>query len=462
MSRASFSGRLSHSFTCFFVGWLFLGWLLFAAGAGATTPDRTPVLLRKTSLLPPAESVGTGLEPEVRVRVKIDRRGTVEEVEVLSVKPSSELDETFAAHTRGELMTWRYAPAIENGEPVAKTLDWTVKFQVASGSTGHDPGKGRSVPSVLQPSGGVGPWETTRRRELFQAMNPDRQQEILRSYSRIAEKYIVIEDRKQFSSDHFVVVTDFAAEELPRQVAQNLEAAFQTIAAFHQPEIEPYPHNFKTLVYLYSSPDSFRAMRAELSPFTQEWATYYPPGLIVYHLEVTSDALLGFLIHEASHAYSDHHLRRHPLPPWFEEGFAEYMGNSRVKKGRLVPGETLKRRYVLNHASAGARISTTEAGWDLDHVRQAVRSGDAPSLDQLLTTDYQTFYGPDSHLNYGLAWLFVHFLRHGEENWKDDVFPRLVLYLAEGYPARYALESLYGRSVESMEEDFRRHVRKKL
>ena len=52
----------------------------------------------------------------------------------------------------------------------------------------------------------------------------------------------------------------------------------------------------------------------------------------------TSEALLGTMMHEATHAFVDRHMTEpgRYLPRWLGEGFAEYVGYSEVRKGRLI------------------------------------------------------------------------------------------------------------------------------
>lgn len=425
-----------------------------AKAAGAE--NRQAVLLRDTVLLPPADTVGTGLEPEVKVSVSIDDRGRVSRVEVLSVRPASEYDDLFRRHTMDELMRWRYAPALEDGTPVAETRRWTVQYRARESRTEVSSASEIPLPGFL-----VARENAAARHERMMSLPLEVRKKFLLSYSEIAEKHLIRERRQQYSTESFVVVSDSDSADLAKIVAHNLEVALSLVHGLLAPSIESQPSDLKRIVYLYSHSASFEAMRAELLPLTREKATYYPPGLITYHLELpSSDYLLSFLIHEACHGYSDHELTRSglSLPSWLEEGFAEYMGNSQVKKGQLLPGRTLKRELVLNH-QVGVLNTATKAGWDLARVKQALRTREAPTLEEVVTADRGIFYGTDAHLYYGMSWLLVHFLRHGEPQWAEESFPAMMLYLAEGYPAGAAVETAYGRDLASLEEPFLKYAR---
>ena len=87
--------------------------------AGAAHPgDRRPVPLRNPPLVAPVEAAGTGVAPEVTVRVEVDARGRAAKVEVLKIQPSTALDDAFRAQAVRTLSEWRFAPAIAGGEAV--------------------------------------------------------------------------------------------------------------------------------------------------------------------------------------------------------------------------------------------------------------------------------------------------------------------------------------------------------
>lgn len=421
----------------------------------APAADRAPVLLRKTPLLPPVEAVGTETMPEVKVRVEVDRRGAVSAVEVLGIDPSTELDAAFERTTRAELLTWRYAPAVEEGEPVASTLEWTVQFRPSEvGSERDELGDLARLDSLD---------ERLRRREVARNLPLGRQRQMLLDYARIAEKYLDSGRRQEAESPRFVVVTDVEAEGLASAVASNLEVSMNVLGGLLETGVEPYPSDLRTVVYLFARRQALSQMRRELFQLSFDQAAYLPPGFLTADVEfLPEEELLAMLIHEASHAYSDHYLRATDvvMPTWLEEGLAQYLANSEIKKGRILPGETTKRRYVINHFTGGPLLSTTRAGWDVDQVRQSLRADQALSVSDLVGADRLTFYAEDSPLYYASSWLLVHFLRHGEEGWDEDEFPRLMLYLAEGYSGGPAIEAIYGRTLEDLDEDFRRYVKR--
>lgn len=419
-----------------------------ALGANeAATGDTPPVLLRSTLFITPVEAAGTGLAPEVSVRLTVDERGRVSDPEVLSITPSSHYDGLFRDAVLETLESWRYAPATRDGEPVVATLEWMVQFLPRS-RRGAD-------------SGPTAEDEAWRLKRVF-ALPPDRQEERLHNFSSIAERWLDPEQRRRADSARFVVISDSPGEEAASTIAGNLEAVFHVLDGVFRDDIEPQPTDYKLIVYLYAREASFQGMGSELA--AAEWATglYMPPGLFGFHLEVDHvDRVLVTMIHEAVHAYVDRHLA-HPgfrPPPWVSEGLAEYFAKSEIVKGELVPGRIREGKYVVDAVRGGAYRRTTSAGWSLDEAQQAVRAGRAASVADLVGGGRESFYGDEISMHYALSWLLIHYLRHGEPEWAEREFPAFLLYVLEGYPAEEALEEVYGKTPRQMEDAFRDHVR---
>jgi hypothetical protein len=389
--------------------------------------------------------------PEVGVRLRVDRLGRVRDVEVRSISPSTEYDEVFRRVVLEELRTWRYAPARLDGEPVEATLEWTIQFLKIP--EGRSSGSGVLRGSTISD-------DALRAAQIFE-LPPEKQEEALRETASLAERHLDAGKRRRVDSPRFVVITDAPDAETARTVAGNLEAVFGLLDEMLGAGLELQPEHYKMIVYLYWSRTSFAAFRAEVP--TSPWAEgfYAPPGLFTFHLETgLVSRVLSALIHESVHAYVDRHVVRPGLrlPTWFSEGLAEYFARSEVRDGRLVPGAVRKGEFVLDRLRGGAYRRKTDTGWTFDLVQRAVRKGEGPTVAELLAMDVESFYGEQRSLHYALSWLLVHFLRHGEPGWSDEEFPALLLYLAEGYPAEAAIETVYERSAEELKERFREHV----
>lgn len=437
---------------------LLLAAALLALGSAEAQENRAPVLLRGGKLLTPAGTTCTGIAPELKLRVSLDARGRVTDVEVLDIQPTSDLDGVFRRAAVEKVRTWRYSPAFVDGAPVATDLEWSVQFVPKEGFV-PNPDRRSTADTVFRAE------DAAERRVDVSLLSPDEHRALLRCYTRVAEQYVDEATRQRFDSDRFVVISDSSHEGAAQSFANNLEASFNSLTEIFSPAMELQPSRLKLIAYVYQTRASLRRAVLDLG-VAAPWddGLYLPPGFLLFHLEVRSqEDLMHVLLHEVVHAYADRHLV-HPgfaFPLWTEEGFAEYFANSRIKKGQLLPGKTLRRKLLLIPYWGAVVRPLTEQGWSAERVKRAITEDREIGVADLLAAEHRTFYGSRRSLFYPTAWLFVHFLRHGgDDEVADERFAALALYLAEGYTPREALETVYGRGLGELEKGFIRYVRR--
>lgn len=434
--------------------WL-AGGPIFAAPAGEG--DRPAVALRQTAILTPRETAGSGLAPEAKLRVTVDERGRAGQIEILALTPSSAYDDLFRQTAIDTIKGWRWAPAIVDGQPAPTTLEWTLQF-LAIEKAGPSNGPDHQLISFFDAQ------DPEAQRARMLALPLETRKQLLASQVSAAEQLLVRARRRKAESPHFVVISDAENTETAEVVARNLESIYNLLESVFQSHIERQPEILKIVAYVFAQRSTYDSMTRALGGAPEFSAGFYvPTGLLAFHVEVaSSDQLMGTMIHEATHAYVDRHVARidRLLPLWLAEGFANYLGNSEIKKGQITLGATLKSKYVLSPSYQGAFRLKTESGWDLDTVKQSIRKGEKITLDQLFDADLALFTGEKGWLYYPTAWLFVHFLRHGAPEWAESKFPIFMLYAAEGYPAREVLEVVYGLSRAELEPAFLEYVRK--
>ncbi|MEO8198584.1 MAG: energy transducer TonB [Thermoanaerobaculia bacterium] len=422
---------------------------LFAVGAAAGAAfAEGPFAIRTPQLMVPDEAAGSGLSPEVAVRLSIDERGRVAAVEVRSITPASDYDTFFRDQVVGTLSEWRFAPATSDGKAVASTLDWRVRFPVKAAVAESS--------YVFAPMPGA---DFEERRAAILALPVTIRRGMLEAEGRAALEVLDSKKKTEAATPRFIVRTDADDPRAAAVIAGNLEAIFNVLAAELLPGVELQPEPFKVLVFVYRSRSQFESFAANY-PWGEGTSGYYSgTGLIAFSLEQPSnDEVMNILLHEATHAFLDRHILRPgvALPRWLGEGFAEYVGNSAVQKGRLQPGKTFAHKFAFQ--GSGVASFRTEAGFNLDAARTALRKGKGLGVEELLEASPEIFYGERSRLYYASAWLLVHYLRDGSPESAANRFPQLLLYLAEGYPQLAAFRAVYG-PVDAADADFHRYVK---
>ena len=398
------------------------------------------------------ETAGTGLAPEVQVRVRVDARGRVSEIEVGEIKPSSEFDELFLQVTQETLSEWRYAPAIEEGRPIEVVLEWTIQFPSRDA-----PPDGINVTHFEDSPGQAmeGLWDRVLR------MKDEMRIKLLEESGNRAQRHLDAEHRRERASRRFLVFTDHADPEIATKLAGNFEATYAVIEELLAPVVEPLPERYRILAFVYTSRSAYTALSREVT--NVDWAAgfYSPAGMVAIHLEMPSnEALLNVMLHEATHAYLDRHVARRGIrfPRWLGEGFADYVGNSTIKKGTLIPGRTTRSR--IYNTSYGSLMGPSGPALTVDEVKQAIKRNEALSVPGVMNATVETFYGEKRRMYYSMSWLLVHYLRHGQPSWAENEFPTFMLYVAEGYPAVQVLEAVYGVTPSELDRAYRDYVKK--
>jgi hypothetical protein len=408
---------LCHALVLFFVA---LQPALAGSGNRAAVPIRAP------QVETPIETAGSGLAPEVQ-------------------------DELFRQVTQETLSEWRYAPAIEEGRPIEAVLEWTIQFPSRDA-----PREGFHATHFEDSPGQAkeGFWDHVLR------MKDEMRVKLLDESGTRAKRHLDAEHRRERGSRRFSVFTDHADPEIATKLAGNFEATYNVVEELLAPVVEPLPERYKVLAFVYKSRSAYMALSREVT--NVDWAAgfYSPAGMVAIHLEMpTNEALLNVMLHEATHAYLDRHVARRGIrfPRWLGEGFADYVGNSTIKKGMLIPGRTT--RSQIYQTSYGSLMGPSGPALTVDEVKKAVRRNEALSVPEMMNATLETFYGDKRRMYYSMSWLLVHYLRHGQPSWAESEFPTFMLYVAEGYPPAQVLEAVYGSTPSELNPAFREYVK---
>jgi hypothetical protein len=437
--------------------------LLVAAAATAapvnSPGDRAAVLIRQVAPEVPVEAAGTGLAPLVKLAAVVDIHGKLTGIEVLEIRPSSDLDPYFEKAIRQALAWWRYAPAIKNGSPAETKLNWTVQFVPKASDSVGGPAVPAGTPTVVgtaETASGVERWS-----RYLSGLQSDEIRKLRDRQLATAEGLLEKKTRREASTDRFIVVTDASRPDVAEKIAHNLEATYGTVYKLLSPTVTPQPTHDKVVTYVFASQASYRSFARNLEVWDFAEGFYSPLGLMAFTLEVTAnEELTSLMLHETVHAFLHQHVIRPgvSIPTWLNEGFADYVGNSDVKEGKIVPGS--HKPFTLYHAPAVAWSNRSISKLGADEVKAALKKGKAITVKDLLSAQPDVFYGDKHELYYSQAWLLVHFLNNGGPDWNKERFPRFMLFAAEGFPVDAALKTVYGLSGDPLEAAYRAYVAK--
>ncbi|MDY7092066.1 MAG: energy transducer TonB [Acidobacteriota bacterium] len=435
-----------------------LAWsLLGAATVHGESETRPPVPIFKPIVTSPWEASGYGLEPEVKVQVEVDELGRVASVEVLEIEPSTDFDEAFRRKVVETIGSWRYAPALEEGVAVPQTLEWSIQFSSSTDDEEEPPPRrsrgSRTLALLALDDAG------SARARIFERPLEERKR-ILDELGKLAMARMPADRLRRTETARFVVLSDAPSLEAAETLANNLEATYQALDELFEPYLHLQPEPYKIVVALFRHRATYDAFAAEIRA-PRANGLYRAPGFITAHLEVrTPEWVMQLLLHEATHAYVDRHLRRRGagFPFWLNEGLAEYVALSQIKRGKLVPGKKVGSRFAIGNSLSARQKQIS--GWTLRRSKKLLEESEDFSFEEVLEADYSCYRAPQVEAHYRAAWLAVHFLRHGEDPWAENLFPQMLLYAAEGYPSRQVVEEVYGMGLDELEKRFERYVEK--
>jgi hypothetical protein len=435
--------------TCFFA-------VLAAIGAAPASRDHGPIALYQPPLRSPDAAAGSELRPLVRAKLFIDAAGKVSRVEVTAIEPSSRLDEAFREAAKAGLSSWRFAAAEKSGVAVASDTSIALTFEPSSwtsdatGSGPSDRAADRSYESARYDG-----------RSKILEMDREARRKVAESIASTAEKLLKPGQRAGARNDYFAVITDFGGQKQANALLQNVTATYVALFGLLGERVPPRPREETLVVYVFETEEQYKALVSQTQPFEGSQGFYSSAGVLAFHAQFpTTSFLLTVMLHETTHAFVDRHLVRSGvvLPRWLDEGFAEYIGNSDIKDGKLVPGGHAKRRDMgairgnLVFWGSPSRLRTQDA-------QKAQFEKRALTLADIVSAGPETFYGKDAELFYSQGWLAVHFCRHGQPEWAKGAFPRFLLYVAEGYPPDQAFRVSYDAEPKSLEQAYQKYVK---
>jgi tetratricopeptide (TPR) repeat protein len=241
---------------------------------------------------------------------------------------------------------------------------------------------------------------------------------------------------------HFILYSDGKEKEL-REDAIKLER-FDTLMR-GVTRIGDDKGQVKLSVYFVRSPEKVRALHGGKSANVAGFYRTSPAGAVAV-VPRSIDAFTGdnakfaeiedvILFHEYAHHLMLQYFTA-AYPAWYVEGFAEFIGNSRVESNGMAS-------YGIPNISRAPTLF----------------SGSRLSIDRLLTLSTADVRSSDADLYYGRAWLLTHFLHFDKT--RSGQLTKYLNSLQTGKPSLIAAQEAFG-DLKQLHKELDRYLNGKM
>ena len=244
------------------------------------------------------------------------------------------------------------------------------------------------------------------------------------------------ESWRSVRTNHLFVIGNADADKL-RQVATWLEFFHSAFARLVSRNV--LDSSVPTTVIIFRDDASFRPFKPLYQGRPINLAGFFQPGEDVNYIALSLDPDYRDPFATAFHEYVHLHVRDNvpDAPLWLNEGLAELYGSL---------------QFSGNDALLGA---------PLGHYIRLLREQELLPLTTLLSIGTNSpHYNEDdkSGIFYGESWALVHYLMLGERG-RQEQFKRFLQQVGRGENAAKAIESSFGMSLDTLEQELRRYVR---
>ena len=140
--------------------------------------------------------------------------------------------------------------------------------------------------------------------------------------------------------------------------------------------------------------------------------------------------------HEGFHQFV-HAVIGGDIPVWVNEGLAEYFGEAVFTGDGFINGLIPPKR--------------------LARLQEWIRSGQAHTLEKMMTTSYAEWNMGLSAVNYDQAWSMVHFLAHAKNGRYSGPFNSFIRDVSRGMKYEHAWQKNFGAGTRDFEEQWRKY-----
>lgn len=237
-------------------------------------------------------------------------------------------------------------------------------------------------------------------------------------------------------------LTGNATDKDIRRIATRLEQ-FRTVFSSLFPKmkfVSPIP----TTVIVFKSDKAFKPYKpVNASGKTTEWvAGYFQPGEDINYITLTTererDETFRTIFHEYVHFLVDNTLGKSRVPPWFNEGLAEYYEQFSIENDQKV---------TLGSPNQNALMLLGNKG--------------LIPLETFFDIDYQALYQQGGHgasIFYAQSWAMMHYLVQGNQGKRNPQLAAFLELLARGTKTREAFQQAFQTDYAAMDVELKRYL----
>lgn len=249
------------------------------------------------------------------------------------------------------------------------------------------------------------------------------------------------DDWIRVQSENFHLIGN-ASEKEVRRVATKLEQ-FREVFKRLFPNLQfvsPVP----TTVIVFKSEKSFTPYKpVNASGKTTKWiAGYFQSGessnYIVLSTEGETQQTYRTIFHEYIHFLVNNSFGRSRIPPWFNEGIAEYYEQFTIEEDQKVKLGNLNENHLLTLQRS--KLIPFETYFNIDYY----------SLHQQ--------GGHGANIFYAQSWAFVHYLLHANKGARRSQLQSFLASVIGGAKPAEAFQKVFQTDFASMEKELKRYV----
>jgi len=222
---------------------------------------------------------------------------------------------------------------------------------------------------------------------------------------------------------YFVIASNLSEEETEKILKGTID---KTVECFYNDYFSVKPDEATTIM-LFKNDNTYRYWAKKLYDDDDlSRYGYYKPSEKTMLMNINTGT--GTLVHEMTHALVRYDFPE--IPSWFNEGL-----------GSLYERCSLNNKTILGYVN-----------WRLPALQDAIKDKSYRSLDELVKTDWDEFYGKNSEFNYAQARYLCMYMQ--EENILRKFYKKFRDTYKDDMTGKSQLEAVAGKSLKDIESDF--------